>query len=86
MVVTNIEPFRLLVLVRPNELVRQVLVGRVFSHLNTNTSDHSRVVASWLWLQSEEFSKQDSMGLDFHKCFAEVHKHRDVENAIGVQV
>jgi hypothetical protein len=26
------------------------------------------------------------MGFDSHECFAEVHKHRDVENAIGIQI
>jgi hypothetical protein len=26
------------------------------------------------------------VGLDSHECFAEVHKHRDVENTFGVQV
>jgi hypothetical protein len=33
-----------------------------------------------------KFPEQDPMGLDSHECFAEVHKHRDVENAIEVQV
>jgi hypothetical protein len=33
-------------LLRINELVRQVLVGRVFSHLNASPSDYSRVVGA----------------------------------------
>jgi hypothetical protein len=85
MVVTDIEPLGLPVLVRFNQLV-QVLVGCVFSHLNTSPSDYSRVVGAWLRLHSEEFPEQDLMGFDSHECLAEVHKHRDVENTIGVQV
>jgi hypothetical protein len=26
------------------------------------------------------------VGLDSHECFAEVHKYRDMENTIGIQV
>jgi hypothetical protein len=85
-VITDIEPFGLLVLVRINKLVRQILVGRVFSHLNASSSDYSRVVGTWLRLQTEELPEQDPVGLDSHECFAEVHEHRDMENTIGVQV
>jgi hypothetical protein len=85
-VITDIEPFGLLVLVRINELVRQKLVGRVFSHLDTSPSDYSLVVGAWLRLQTEELPKQDPVGLDSHECFAEVHEYRDMENTIGVQV
>jgi hypothetical protein len=33
-----------------------------------------------LWLQLEELAKQDSVGLDTHKSFAEVNEDGDVED------
>jgi hypothetical protein len=85
-VIADIEPFGFLVLVRINELVSQILVGRVFSHLNASPSDYSRVVGAWLRLQIEELPEQDPVGLDSHECFVEMHEDRNVENTIGVQV
>jgi hypothetical protein len=73
-------------LVRIDELVCQVLIGCVFSHLDASTSDYSWVVGAWLRLHTEELLEQDPVGLDSHKCLAEVYKDRDLENTIGVQV
>jgi hypothetical protein len=86
MVVCDIEPLGLPVLVRINEFVCQVLIDRIFSHLDASPSDYSQVVGAWLRLHTEEFPEQDPVGLDSHKCLAEVYKYGDVKNAIGVQV
>jgi hypothetical protein len=85
-VITDIEPFGLLVLVRINELVHQVLVGRVFSHLDASPSDYSWVVGAGLRLQTEKLPKQDLVGLNSHERFTEVDEYGDMENTIGVQV
>jgi hypothetical protein len=82
-VITDTEPFGLLVLVRINEFVRQVLVGRILSHLNANPSDYSWVVGAWLRLQTEELPEQDPVGLDSDECFTKVHEHKDMEYTIG---
>jgi hypothetical protein len=39
-----------------------------------------------LWLHSEELLEQNLVGLDSHKCLAEVYKDRDMENTIGIQI
>jgi hypothetical protein len=62
------------------------LVSSVFSHQNASAFDYSRVVGAWLRLQSGELLEQDPMGLDSDECFAKMHEHRDMEDAIGVQV
>jgi hypothetical protein len=85
-VVSDIEPLGLPVLVRIDELVLQVLIGRVFSHLDASPSDYSRVVGAWLRLHTEELPEQDPVGLDSYECLIEVYKDGDVENTIGVQV
>jgi hypothetical protein len=46
-----------------DELVRQVLAGGVFTHLNPGASDYSRVISAWLRLHTEEFPEQDPVGL-----------------------
>jgi hypothetical protein len=86
MVVRHVKPFSLLVLVRVNELVCQVLVGGIFTHLNSGSIDYSWVVGAGLWLQAEEFPKQDPVGLDPQEGFSEVDEDGDVKNSIGVQV
>jgi hypothetical protein len=85
-VVCDIEPLGLLVLVRINELVRQVLIGRVFTHLDVSPSNYSCVVGAWLWLHTQELPEQDPVGLDSHECLAEVYKDGDVENTIRVEI
>jgi hypothetical protein len=85
-VVSDIEPLGLLVLVRIDELVRQVIIDRVFSHLDASPSDYSRVVGAWLRLHMEELLEQDPVGLDSHECFTEVHDDEEVKNAIRVEV
>jgi hypothetical protein len=52
-VVGDVEPLRLPVLVGIDELVRQVLLGGVFAHLDAGSSDYSWVVAARLWFQAE---------------------------------
>jgi hypothetical protein len=51
-------------LVRVDELVCQVFVGCVFSHLDARSTDYSWVIGARLRLQVEEFPKQDPVGLD----------------------
>jgi hypothetical protein len=85
MMVADIEPLSFLVLVRLYQLVRQVLVSGIFTHLDTGTSDYSRVVGVGLRLQPEELAKQNPMGLDTRKHLAEMDEDRDVENAVGIQ-
>jgi hypothetical protein len=72
-------------LVRVDELVRQVLVGRVFSHL-ASPSDYSWVVGAGLRLHTEEFPKQDPVGLDPHERLAEMYEDGDMKNTVGIQV
>jgi hypothetical protein len=86
MVVANIEPFGIPVLVRLYQLVRQVLVSRIFPHLNSSPSDYSRVIGTQLRLHSEKLPEQNPVGVDSHKRFTEVHENRNVEDAIGIKV
>jgi hypothetical protein len=85
-VVRDIKPLGLPVLVRVNEFVRQVLVGDIFTHLYSGSSDYSRVVGAQLRLQTEKLSEQDPVEFDPHEGFAEINKDGDVKNAIRVQV
>jgi hypothetical protein len=73
-------------LVRVDELVRQVLVGRVFSHLDASLSDYSWVVGAGLRLHTEEFPEQDPVGLDPHERLAEMYEDVDMKNTVGIQV
>jgi hypothetical protein len=84
-VVRDIKPLGLPVLVRVDELVRQLLVGGIFTHLNASSSDYSRVVGARLRLHTEKLPEQDPVGFDPHERFAEVEKDGDVKNAIRVQ-
>jgi hypothetical protein len=83
MVVADIKPLGLPVLVQFYQLVAQVLVGSVFTHLDSGTFDYSRVQ---LRLQSEEFAEQDLVGLDTHKSLAEMNEDGDVEDSIRVEI
>jgi hypothetical protein len=78
-VVRDIKPLGLPVLVQVNEFVHQVLVGGIFTHLDTGSSDYSRVVGARLRLHTEKFLKQDPMGFDSHEGFAEVNRDGDVK-------
>jgi hypothetical protein len=86
MVVADVEPLGLLVLVRLYQLVRQVLVSHIFTHLNTSPSDYSWVIGTQLWLHQEELPEQNPVGLDSHKRLTKVYKIRDVENTVGIQI
>jgi hypothetical protein len=85
-VVGDVKPLRLPILVRFDELVHQVLVGCVFSHLDACSTDYSWVVGARLRLQAEEFPEQDPAGLDPQEGFAEMDEDGDVKNSIRVQV
>jgi hypothetical protein len=67
-VIRDIKPLGLPFLVRVDELVRQLLVGSIFTHLNAGSSDYSRVVGARLRLHTEKFSEQDPVGFDPHKA------------------
>jgi hypothetical protein len=86
MMVADIEPLGFPVLVRLYQLVSQVLVSGIFTHLDVGTSDYSRVVGAGLRLQPEELAEQNPVGIDTHKRLAEMDEDGDVENAIGVQI
>jgi hypothetical protein len=86
MVVPNVEPLGLPVLVRLYQLVGQVLVDDIFTHLDVGTSDYSRVISAWLRLQPEELAEQKPVGLDTHKRFTKVDKDGDVEDDVGVKI
>jgi hypothetical protein len=74
-VVADVKPLHLPILIGVNKLVRQVLVGGVFPHLDLGTSDYSRIIYAWLRLHLKEILKQNLVGLDPHKGFAEMHKY-----------
>jgi hypothetical protein len=61
-VVGDVKPLRLPILVGVDELVREVLLRGVFSHLDPGSPHYSRIVGAGLGLHSEEFSKQDEDG------------------------
>jgi hypothetical protein len=86
MVVADIKPLGLPILVQFYQLVAQVLVSSVFTHLDSGTFDYSRVRGTRLRLQSEEFAEQDPVGLDTHKSLAEMNEDGDVENSIRVEI
>jgi hypothetical protein len=55
--VAHVEPLGFLVLVLLYQLVRQVLVSSAFTHLDSSTSDYSRIIGAGLRLQSEELAE-----------------------------
>jgi hypothetical protein len=83
-VVRDVEPPRLPISVGINELVRQVLLGGVFSHLDASSSDCSRIAGARLRLHPEEFSEEDLVRLDPKKCFTKMDEDRGMENAVRV--
>jgi hypothetical protein len=86
MMVADIEPLGFLVLVRFYQLVSQVLVGGVFTHLDAGTSDYSWVVGARLQFQLEELAEQNPVGLYTHKRVTEMDEDGYMEYAIGVQI
>jgi hypothetical protein len=83
MVVRDVEPLRLPVLVGVYELVREVLLGDILSHLDPRSSDYPRVAGAWLRLHPEELPEQDPMGLDPQEGFAEMDEDSGVEYTVG---
>jgi hypothetical protein len=63
-VIGDVEPLHFSILIGIHQLVRQVLLGGVFTHLDAVSSDYSWVVVARLRLQVEELSKQNLVGLD----------------------
>jgi hypothetical protein len=62
------------------------LVSCVFSRLNARSTDYSRVIGAWLRLHSEELPEEYPVEFDPHKGSVEMDKHRDVENAVGIEI
>jgi hypothetical protein len=85
-VVTDVKPPRFLVYVGINQLVGQVLIGDIFSHLDPSASDYLRIIQARMWLHSEELPEQYPVGFDTHECFTKVHKNRGEEYSIGVEI
>jgi hypothetical protein len=74
------------VLVGVNELVREVLLGSVLPHLDSCSTNYSRVAGARLRLHPEELPEQDPVGLDPQKRLTEVDEDSDMENTVGVEV
>jgi hypothetical protein len=62
-VVGDVEPLRLLILVGVDQLLCQVLLRGVFSHLDAGSSDYPGVVGAWLGLHAEELPEEYPVGL-----------------------
>jgi hypothetical protein len=69
-----------------DELVREVLLGRVLPHLDVCSTNYSRVVGARLGLHPEELPEQDPVGLDPQECFTEMDKDYGMENTVGIEV
>jgi hypothetical protein len=61
-------------LVGVDELVREVLLGGVFPHLDSRSSDYPRVAGARLRLHPKELPEQDPVGLD--PCWGVTRKIR----------
>jgi hypothetical protein len=85
-VVGDVEPFLFPILIGIDQLVRQVLLGSVFAHLDAGPSDYSWVVGVRLGLHAKELLEQHPVGLDPQEGFAEVDEDGDVKDSIAVQV
>jgi hypothetical protein len=55
-------------------------------HLNVCPSNYSWVISAWLRLHAEELSKENPMGFDSHKRFAEMHKDENMEYSVGIEI
>jgi hypothetical protein len=73
-------------LVGVDELVREVLLGGVLSHLDACSTDYSRVAGVRLRLHPEKLPEQDPVGLDPQERFTKVDEHSGMENTVGVEV
>jgi hypothetical protein len=85
-VVTDVKPQHFPVLDGIDQLVGQVLIDGVLSHLDSGTSDYSRIVRAQSRLHPEKLQEQNLVGFDTHEGFAEMHKNRGVEDSIGVEI
>jgi hypothetical protein len=82
--VRDVEPPRLPISVGINELVRQVLLGGVFPHLDAVPSDYSWIAGARLQLHAEEFPEEDPVRLDPKECFTKMDEDRGMEYAVRV--
>jgi hypothetical protein len=62
-VVRDIKPLGLLVLVRVNEFVRQVVISGIFTHLDSGSSNYSRVLGARLRFRRKNFQNKIQWGL-----------------------
>jgi hypothetical protein len=85
-VVGDVEPLRLPVLVGVDQLIRQVLLGGILSHLDAGSSNYSGVVGARLGLHSEELPEEYPVGLDAQESFAKMDEDRSVEDAVGIEI
>jgi hypothetical protein len=73
-------------LVGVDELVREVLLGRVLPHLDACSTDYSWVAGTWLRLHPEELPEQYLVGLDPQERFTEVDEDSGMENTLGLRL
>jgi hypothetical protein len=73
-------------LVGVDELVREVLLGRILPHLDPYSTNYSRVAGARLRLHPEELPEQDPVGFDPQECFTEMDEDCGMENTVGVEV
>jgi hypothetical protein len=85
-VVRDVEPPRLPIGVGLNELVRQVLLSGVFSHLDADPSDYSWIAGARLRFHPEKFPEEDPVRLDPKECFTKMDEDRGMENVVRVQI
>jgi hypothetical protein len=57
-----------------------------FFFSGVTSTNYSRVAGAWLRLHSEELLKEYPVGFDPRKGFAEMDKHKDVENVVAIEI
>jgi hypothetical protein len=82
MMVVHVEPLLLPILVGVDALVRQVLGGGVFTHLDSSAADKPGVICARLGLQLEELPEEYLVWLDSYESFTKMDKHEGVEDTI----
>jgi hypothetical protein len=73
-------------LVGVDQLVREVLLHGILTHLDAGSPNYSGVVGARLGLHSEEFPEKYPVGFDPQEGFAEVNEDGSVEDTVGVEV
>jgi hypothetical protein len=85
-VVGDVEPLRLPILVGIDQLVRQVLLRGVLTHLDVGFSEYSGVVGARLGLHAEELPEEYLVGFDPQESFAKMDEDGGVEDTIGDEI